>query len=132
MGMTDPIADLLTRIRNGANARKEQVDVPWSKLKVQLVEVLTAEGFLKEHSVIEQGGHRVLRVWLKYDSQNRPVITGLKRVSRPSLRIYVGSGEIPAIRSGLGTNILSTPAGILTDREARKRNIGGELMCAVW
>ena len=132
MGMTDPIADLLTRIRNGAHARKEQVDVPWSKLKVQVVEVLTAEGFLKEHSVIEQGGHRVLRVWLKYDSQNRPVITGLKRVSRPSLRIYVGSGEIPAIRGGLGTNILSTPAGILTDREARKRNIGGELMCAVW
>ena len=132
MAMTDPIADLLTRIRNGAHARKEQVDVPWSKLKVQLVEVLTAEGFLKEHSVIEQGGHRVLRVWLKYDNQNRPVITGLKRVSRPSLRVYVGSGEIPAIRGGLGTNILSTPAGILTDREARKRNVGGELMCAVW
>lgn len=132
MGMTDPIADLLTRIRNGAHARKEQIDVQWSKLKAQLVEVLTAEGFLKEHSIIEQGGHRVLRVWLKYDSHNNPVITGLKRVSKPSLRIYVGAREIPALRAGLGVNILSTPAGILPDREARKRNLGGELMCSVW
>jgi small subunit ribosomal protein S8 len=132
MGMTDPIADLLTRIRNGAHARKEQVDVPWSKVKARLVEVLTAEGFLKEHSIIEQGGHRVLRVWLKYDNQNKPVIAGLKRVSKPSLRIYVGAGEIPALRRGLGVNILSTPAGIITDREARKQNVGGELMCSVW
>jgi small subunit ribosomal protein S8 len=132
MGMTDPIADLLTRIRNGAHARKEQVDVPWSKVKAQLVEVLTAEGFLKEHSIIEQGGHRVLRVWLKYDGQNKPVIVGLKRVSKPSLRLYVGAREIPALRGGLGVNILSTPAGIITDREARKRNVGGELMCSVW
>ena len=132
MGMTDPIADLLTRIRNGAHARKEQVDVPWSKLKVRVVEVLIAEGFLKEHGVIEQDGHKVLRVWLRYDVQNRPVISGLKRISRPSLRVYVGAQEIPAIRRGLGVNILSTPAGILTDREARKRNIGGEIVCSVW
>jgi small subunit ribosomal protein S8 len=132
MPVTDPIADLLTRIRNGASARKEQVDVPWSRVKAQVVEVLTAEGFLREHSAIEQGGHRVLRVWLKYDAQNRPVITGLKRVSRPSLRVYVGAKEIPSVRAGLGVNILSTPAGILTDREARKRNVGGELMCSVW
>jgi small subunit ribosomal protein S8 len=132
MGMTDPIADLLTRIRNGAHARKEQVDVPWSKVKARLVEVLTAEGFLKEHSIIEQGEHRVLRVWLKYDSQNKPVIVGLKRVSKPSLRVYVGAREIPAVRRGLGINIVSTPAGIITDREARKRNVGGELMCSVW
>jgi len=132
MGMTDPIADLLTRIRNGAHARKERVDVPWSKVKARLVEVLTAEGFLKEHSIIEQGGHRVLRVWLKYDSQLKPVIAGLKRVSKPSLRVYVGAGEIPALRRGLGVNILSTPAGIITDREARKQNVGGELLCSVW
>jgi small subunit ribosomal protein S8 len=132
MGMTDPIADLLTRIRNGAHARKEQVDVPWSQLKQQLVEVLTAEGFLKEHSTVEQDGWRVLRIWLKYDGQNRPVICGLKRISRPSLRVYVGAQEIPSIRNGLGTNILSTPSGILTDRDARKRNVGGEILCAVW
>ena len=132
MGMTDPIADLLTRIRNGAHARKEQVDVPWSKVKARLVEVLTAEGFLKEHSIIEQGEHRLLRVWLKYDAQNKPVIAGLKRVSKPRLRVYVGAGEIPALRRGLGVNILSTPAGIITDREARKQNVGGELLCSVW
>lgn len=132
MGMTDPIADLLTRIRNAAQARKEQVDVPWSHVKTRVVEVLTAEGYLKEHSIVEQDGHRMLRVWLRYDAQNRPVITGIKRVSRPSLRIYVGAREIPAVRGGLGVNIISTPAGILADREARKRNVGGELMCSVW
>lgn len=132
MAMTDPIADLLTRIRNGAHARKEQVDVPWSRVKARLVEVLTAEGYLKEHSVVEQEGHRILRVWLKYDGQNRPVIVGLKRVSRPSLRIYVGTGDIPPIRRGLGVSILSTPAGIVTDREARKLHVGGEVMCSVW
>jgi len=132
MGMTDPIADLLTRIRNAAHARKEQVDVPWSRVKARIVEVLTAEGYLKEHSVVEQDGHRVLRVWLKYDGQNRPVIVGLKRVSRPSLRIYVGAREIPAIRRGLGVSILSTPAGIVTDRDARKLHVGGELVCSVW
>lgn len=132
MGMTDPIADLLTRIRNGAHARKEQVDVPWSKIKVRLVEVLAAEGYLKEYSIVEQDGHRILRVWLKYDSRNQPVITGLKRVSRPSLRIYVGAEEIPPIRAGLGVSILSTPTGIVTDREARKRHVGGELLCSVW
>jgi small subunit ribosomal protein S8 len=132
MSMTDPIADLLTRIRNGAQARKEQVDVPWSNVKARLVEVLTAEGYLKEHSVVEHDGHRTLRVWLRYDAQNRPVITGIKRVSRPSLRIYVGAEEIPAVRGGLGVNIISTPAGILADREARKRNVGGELLCSVW
>jgi small subunit ribosomal protein S8 len=132
MAMTDPIADLLTRIRNGAQARKEQVDVPCSKLKVKLVEVLTAEGFLKEYSIVEQGKHRLLRIWLKYDNQNRSVITGLKRISRPSLRTYAGAGEIPAIRRGLGVNILTTPVGILSDREARKRNVGGEIICSVW
>jgi small subunit ribosomal protein S8 len=132
MSMTDPIADLLTRIRNGAQARKEQVDVPWSNVKARLVEVLTAEGYLKEHSIVEHDGHRTLRVWLRYDAQNRPVITGIKRVSRPSLRIYVGAEEIPAVRGGLGVNIISTPAGILADREARKRNVGGELLCSVW
>jgi small subunit ribosomal protein S8 len=132
MGMTDPIADLLTRIRNGAHARKEQVDVPWSTIKARLVEVLTAEGFLKEHSIVEQQGRRLLRVWLKYDSQSKPVISGLRRVSKPSLRVYVGAKEIPAIRRGLGVNVLSTPAGILTDREARKRNLGGEILCSVW
>ncbi len=132
MSMTDPIADLLTRIRNGAHARKEQVEVPWSKIKQQIVDVLVAEGFVKEQSVIEQGDRRVIHVWLRYDGNNRPVIAGLKRVSRPSLRVYVGATEIPQIRRGLGVSVLSTPAGILTDREARRRNVGGEILCTVW
>jgi len=132
MSMTDPIADLLTRIRNAAQARMEQVELPWSKIKVRVVETLVHEGFLKDYSVVEQEGKKVLRVWLKYDGQNRPVISGLKRVSRPSLRVYVGAKEIPAVRGGLGVNVLSTPAGILPDREARKRNLGGELILSVW
>lgn len=132
MGMTDPIADLLTRIRNGLHARKEQVDVPWSRVKENLVQVIAAEGFLGDYSVVEQDGHRAVRVWLKYDERNRPVISGLKRISRPSLRVYMGAKEIPTLRGGMGTNILSTPEGILTDREARKRNVGGEVVCAIW
>ena len=132
MSMTDPIADLLTRIRNGAHARKEQVDVPWSRVKTRIVELLTAEGYLKEFSVVESPPHKTLRVWLRYDNENRPVISGLRRVSRPSLRVYVGAQEIPAVRRGLGVNVLSTPAGIVTDREARKLNVGGELICSVW
>lgn len=132
MSMTDPIADLLTRIRNGLHARKEQVDVPWSRVKENLVQVIASEGFLGDYSVVEQGGHRAVRVWLKYDERNRPVITGLKRISRPSLRVYLGAKEIPTLRGGMGTNILSTPQGLLTDREARKRNVGGEVVCAIW
>ena len=93
---------------------------------------MTAEGFLKEHSSIEQDGRRVLRVWLKYDPQNRPVINGLSRVSKPSLRIYVKATQIPTLRAGLGVNIISTPDGVITDREARKRNVGGELVCSAW
>lgn len=132
MSMTDPIADLLTRIRNGAHARKEQVDVPWSHVKTRIAQVLVAEGYLKEATVVEGGDRKVLRVWLRYDNENRPVITGIQRVSRPSLRVYVGAKEIPQVRRGLGINVVSTPAGILTDREARKLNVGGELICSVW
>jgi small subunit ribosomal protein S8 len=132
MALTDPIADLLTRVRNAARARKEQVDVPWSTIKQRIADVLTAEGYLKEHSMVEQDGHRVLRIWLRYDANNRPVISGLKRISKPSLRVYVGAQEIPLVRRGLGVNVLSTPAGILPDREARRRNVGGEILCAVW
>lgn len=132
MSMTDPIADLLTRIRNGAHARKEQVDMPWSRVKTRIAEVLVAEGYLKEATVVDDGDRKVLRVWLRYDSGNRPVITGIQRVSRPSLRVYVGAAKIPQVRRGLGINVVSTPAGIVTDREARKLNMGGELLCSVW
>ncbi len=132
MAMTDPIADLLTRIRNGNQARKERVDVPWSRTKESLARVLVAEGFLRDYAVVGDGVRKVLRVVLKYDDQRRPVITGLKRVSRPSLRIYVGKQNIPAVRGGLGINVLSTPDGILVDRDAKQRGVGGELLCSVW
>jgi small subunit ribosomal protein S8 len=132
MGMTDPIADLLTRVRNGVRARKTQVDVPWSRIKERIVAVMVTEGYLNEFTVVEQGTRRLLRVFLKYDGRNRPVITGLKRVSRPSLRSYVGSAQIAPVRNGLGISILSTPAGVMVDREAIKRGMGGELLCSVW
>jgi small subunit ribosomal protein S8 len=132
MGMTDPIADLLTRIRNGLHARKEQVEIPWSRVKEGLAHVIASEGFVGDCSVVEQDGRKMMRVLLKYDERNKPVISGIKRISRPSLRVYVGVDEIPTVRGGMGTNILSTPQGFLTDREARKRNVGGEVVCAVW
>jgi small subunit ribosomal protein S8 len=132
MSMTDPIADLLTRIRNGNQARKERVDVPWSRTKEAISRVLIAEGFLRDATVVGEGHTKVLRVALKYDEKRSPVISGIERVSRPSLRVYVGKEEIPAVRGGLGINVLSTPAGILVDREAKQRGIGGELLCAVW
>jgi small subunit ribosomal protein S8 len=132
MSMTDPIADLLTRIRNGNQARKERVDVPWSNLKEAIARVLIAEGFLRDATVVGEGTGKLIRLVLKYDDQRRPVISGIERVSRPSLRIYVGKEEIPLVRGGLGINVLSTPAGVLVDREAKQRGIGGELLCAVW
>lgn len=130
--MTDPIADLLTRIRNASRARKESVDVPWSTLKERIARVLAEEGFLREVSLSEAAGWKALRLTLKYDEYRRPVINGIRRVSRPSLRIYVGSGEIPPVRKGLGLSVLSTPKGVLADRVARKEKVGGEVLCSVW
>ena len=130
--MTDPIADLLTRIRNANNARKASVDVPWSRLAEQIALVLVEEGYLAAAAVNEASPRNVLRIDLRYDAQRRPVITGLRRVSRPSLRVYVGVKEIPAVRRGLGVNVLSTPRGILVDRTARRENVGGEVICTVW
>ncbi len=130
--MTDPIADLLTRIRNAAQARKERVDAPYSKMKEALAAVLRDEGYIKDVAVVGEGAARQVRVGLAYDAARRPVITGIKRVSRPGLRIYVGAKDAPRVRRGLGVSILSTPQGILVDREARRRNVGGEILCTVW
>ncbi len=138
--MTDPIADMLTRIRNGAGARKASVDVPWSRHKEAIARVLVDEGYLAEAAMVhdrsgeETGGERfpVLRIGLRYDHGRRPVISGIRRVSRPSLRVYVGHGDIPAVRRGLGVSILSTPKGILADREARRQRVGGEIICQIW
>ena len=130
--MTDPIADMLTRIRNAAGARKASVDVPWSRLKQEVARVLTAEGYLESATVVEQKPRNVLRIGLRYDGRRRPVIEGIRRESRPSLRVYVGVEDIPAVRKGLGVSILSTPKGILVDRDARREKVGGEVICTVW
>jgi small subunit ribosomal protein S8 len=132
MSMTDPIADLLARLRNGAQARKEFVDCPWSVVKERIVHVLAAEGFVKDCTVLEAGPKRDIRVWLRYDSAQRPVITGLRRISKPSRRVYVGSGSMPTVRGGMGISILSTPEGVMVDREATRRKVGGEVICSVW
>src|SRR5262245_39751290 len=137
--MTDPIADMLTRIRNGAAARKASVDVPWSRHKEAVARVLVDEGYLAEASLVQEKsgdgqrqGFPVLRIGLRYDQGRRPVISGIRRVSRPSLRVYVGHDDVPAVRRGLGVSILSTPRGILPDREARRQRVGGEIICQVW
>jgi small subunit ribosomal protein S8 len=133
MSMTDPIGDLLARVRNGAHARKESVDCPWSVIKERIAQVMVAEGFLRECSVVElDKGKKDLRIWLSYDAGQRPVINGLKRVSKPSARIYVGADSMPAVRGGMGISIVSTPLGVLVDREAVRRKVGGELICSVW
>jgi len=131
--LTDPVADLLTRIRNATNARKASIDMPWSRHKEALAKVLVDEGYLDSAGAVDaEGAHRTLRIALRYDDRRRPVINGIRRVSRPSLRVYVGAGEIPTVRRGLGINVLSTPRGVLVDREARKQGVGGELLCTVW
>ena len=131
--LTDPVADMLTRIRNANHARKAAVDMPWSRHKEAIAKALVNEGYLESAAeVTEEGSGRTLRIGLRYDDRRRPVILGIKRVSRPSLRVYVGSTEIPAIRKGLGVQVLSTPKGVLVDREARKQGVGGELLCTVW
>lgn len=134
MSMTDPIADLLTRVRNAARARHQKVAVPWSRLKENIVKILIEEGYLRELKKVKaaEGGGEDLVIQLKFDRENRPIISGLKRVSSPGRRVYVGAQGLTPVRKGLGIHILSTPKGILVDREAQKANVGGELLCSVW
>lgn len=129
--MTDPLADLLTRIRNANMRRRESVDIPLSKLKVEVTRVLKEEGFVKDFSLLPER-HGILRVYLKYGGRGRTVITGLTRVSTPGRRVYVGKEEIPSVRGGLGVAILSTPQGVMTDRDSRAAGVGGEVLCYVW
>ena len=130
--MTDPIADMLTRIRNATAARKASVDVPYSQAKHAIARVLGDEGYLEGAAKVAETLHGVLRIALRYDAQRRPVIARLNRVSKPSLRVYVGVKDIPAVRKGLGVSILSTPKGVLADRDARREKVGGEVICTVW
>lgn len=129
---TDPVANFLTHIRNALHARKDRVDTPWSKLKEAIAKVLQEEGFISEYSAISEAQGMVLRVWLKYDAKGQSVVRGLKRVSKPSRRVYVNAEEIPLVQNGLGVNLLSTSRGIIVDRQARKLHIGGEILCSVW
>ncbi len=129
---TDPIADFLTHIRNAIHARKDRVDTPWSHLKESLAKVLQEEGFIGEFSLLEDGSRKYLRLWIRYDAKGQSIVRGLKRISRPGRRVYVGTELIPSVQNGLGINVLSTSRGILVDRQARKLHVGGEVLCSVW
>lgn len=129
---SDPIADLLTRIRNGIAAHMMFVDCPMSRTKVEIVKILEKEGFVKGHEVTTEGKFPVLRVHLKYDLKRRPVIHHISRVSKPGLRVYRGANELRPVRSGLATLVLTTNQGLMSDREARKRRLGGEVICQVY
>jgi len=132
MNMTDPIADMLTRIRNGVRARLLKVDVPSSRLKGEIARILKNEGYIANFRVVEDPRQGSIRVFLKYGPGRERVITDLQRVSRPGCRIYCGKGEIPRVYGGLGINILSTSHGVMTGREAARTGVGGEILCNVW
>ncbi len=129
---SDPIADLLTRIRNGVHAHLDTVDVPHSNIKVEIVKILQAEGYVTGHEISTEGKFPVIKVSLRYDNKRKPLINHIARVSKPGLRVYKPVSDLRPIRSGLATRIISTSAGLMTDREARRRKIGGEVICEVY
>jgi small subunit ribosomal protein S8 len=130
--MTDPIADMLTRIRNGVSARHDSVTMPSSKMKVAIARVLKDEGFVKDFQLESDGPRAMLRIELSYTGRKEPVLSGIKRVSKPGLRVYVQKREIPRVLGGLGVAILSTPEGVMTGQVARQKSVGGEVLCYVW
>ena len=133
MTMSDPIADMLTRIRNANTAKHDTVDIPSSKMKVAIADILVDEGYIAKYDIIDEGSYKTMRVTLKYGAdKNEKIITGIKRISKPGLHVYAGKDEIPSVLGGLGIAILSTNKGILTDKEARKAQVGGEVLAFVW
>lgn len=130
--MTDPIADMLTRIRNGSSAKHQSVNVPASKMKKDIAEILLNEGFIKGYEVEEDGKQGILKIDLKYGENEERIISGIKRISKPGLRVYVNANELPRVLGGLGIAIISTSKGVLTDKEARNQRVGGEVVCYVW
>jgi len=132
MAMTDPIADLLTRVRNANMVKHASVEVPASNVKKRIVEILLGEGYIKSYDVIEDGKQSIIRIELKYGENKERVITGLKRISKPGLRVYAKKTDVPKVLGGLGIAIISTSNGIITDKEARKLGVGGEVICYVW
>ena len=132
MAVTDPLADMLTRIRNGLSAKHETVEVPASKIKTAIADILVKEGFIKSAEIIENEVQNTIKITLKYAGKNEKVISGLRRISKPGLRVYAGVDNIPSVLNGMGIAILSTSKGIMTDKEARANNIGGEVLAFVW
>ena len=133
MTMSDPIADMLTRIRNANTAKHDTVDVPASKMKLAIAEILFNEGYIAKYDIVEDGAFKTIHITLKYGAdKNEKVITGLKRISKPGLRVYASKDELPKVLGGLGTAIISTNQGVITDKEARKLNVGGEVLAFVW
>jgi len=132
VSMSDPIADMLTRIRNAVSAKHESVQMPSSKIKVAIAKVLKEEGFIRDYQVAQDGARALLKIELSYTGRKEPVLSGIKRVSKPGLRVYVQKREIPRVLGGLGVAILSTPEGVMTGQLARQKSIGGEVLCYVW
>jgi small subunit ribosomal protein S8 len=132
MTTSDPVADMLTRVRNALIARHQKVDVPASKLKTEIARILKEEGYIMNYKLAEEGSLRTIRIYLKYTPAAQPAIAHIERVSRPGCRVYVGSKDIPRVLGGLGINILTTPRGVMTGKTASKEGIGGELLCQVW
>lgn len=132
MSQSDPIADMLTRIRNGMAVQRDWISAPSSKQKAAIVELLKNEGFILDYQVLEEAGRQQLRIKLGYDEINRPIIKGLRRVSKPGLRVYIGKKQLPKFFAGRGLSVVSTSKGLMTGREAWKRGIGGEILCYVW
>ena len=133
MTMSDPIADMLTRIRNANTAKHDTVDVPASKMKIAIADILLDEGYIAKYDIVEAGNFKTMHITLKYGAdKNEKVISGLKRISKPGLRVYANSEEMPKVLGGLGTAIVSTNKGVITDKEARKLGVGGEVLCFVW
>jgi small subunit ribosomal protein S8 len=132
MSMTDPIADFLTRIRNALHAQHKYVDIPASGLKRKMARILLEQGYIKKYIIIDDGKQGLIRIWLKYDEENNPVITHLERVSTPGRRIYVDVDSLPRVMNNLGIAIVTTSKGVLTAREARRQNVGGEVLCYIW
>lgn len=129
---SDPIADMLTRVRNALKARHTKVDIPASKLKLEIARILKEEGYILNYKLAEEGAKKTIKVYLKYTAENESVISHMERVSRPGCRIYVGSSEVPKVLGGLGINILTTPQGVMTGKAARQAKVGGELLCTVY
>jgi small subunit ribosomal protein S8 len=130
--VTDPIADMLTRIRNAFLIKTEKVDIPASRMKVEIAKILKEEGFIKSYKIIKDKKQGILRVTLKYTVDNKPIVTGLKRISKPGRRVYSGKDEVPKVMGGVGIAVVTTSKGVLSDRECRSEGVGGEVLCYIW